>query len=48
MSFDHIRVADILAIHTDQIARYGGAYGVRDSGLLGLRCFVLKPAVTSR
>jgi death-on-curing protein len=39
MSFDHIRVADILAIHTDQIARYGGAHGVRDSGLLEAALF---------
>jgi len=25
---------EILAIHRDQIERYGGAYGVRDMGLL--------------
>ena len=34
MSFDYIRVDDILAIHADQIERYGGGEGIRDSGLL--------------
>jgi death-on-curing protein len=34
MSFDYILVEDILAIHEDQIERYGGAHGVRDPGLL--------------
>jgi hypothetical protein len=28
------RIAEVLAIHTDQIERYGGAPGVRDQGLL--------------
>ena len=27
-------MADVLAMHTDQIERYGGSHGVRDSGLL--------------
>ena len=39
MSFDYIRVEDILAIHTDQIERYGGAHGVRDPGLLEAALF---------
>lgn len=34
MSFDYIRVDDILAIHKDQIDRFGGSRGVRDPGLL--------------
>jgi len=34
MSFDYIRVDDILAIHADQIGRYGGGEGIRDPGLL--------------
>ena len=34
MSFDYIRVDDILAIHADQIERYGGDEGIRDPGLL--------------
>ena len=34
MSFDYIRVEDILAIHADQIERYGGGEGIRDPGLL--------------
>ena len=34
MSFDYIRVEDILAIHADQIERYGGDDGVRNPGLL--------------
>ena len=29
-----LSVADVLEIHEDQIARYGGAADVRDSGLL--------------
>ena len=28
------RVAEVLAIHADQIERYGGSKGVRDHGLL--------------
>ena len=39
MSFDSIRVEDILAIHTDQIARYGGGEGIRDPGLLEAALF---------
>jgi death-on-curing protein len=39
MSFDYLRVEDILAIHTDQIERYGGAHGVRDPGLLEAALF---------
>jgi death-on-curing protein len=31
---DHLTVAEVLAIHADQIERYGGAQGVRDQGLL--------------
>ena len=34
MSFDYIRVDDILIIHADQIKRYGGSEGIRDAGLL--------------
>jgi len=40
MSFDYIRVEDILAIHADQIERYGGGGdGVRDPGLLEAALF---------
>ncbi|MDA7755606.1 type II toxin-antitoxin system death-on-curing family toxin [Pseudomonadales bacterium] len=39
MSFDYIRVDDILAIHVDQIARYGGGEGIRDPGLLEAALF---------
>ena len=39
MSFDYIRVEDILAIHSDQIERYGGAHGIRDPGLLEAALF---------
>ena len=39
MSFDYIRVDDILAIHADQIERYGGGEGVRDPGLLEAALF---------
>lgn len=31
---DFLTVAEVLAIHADQIASYGGAQGVRDPGLL--------------
>ena len=31
---DYLTVAEVLAIHADQIERYGGARGVRDQGLL--------------
>lgn len=31
---DYPTVTDVLAIHADQIERYGGADGVRDRGLL--------------
>ena len=31
---DHLTLADVLAIHADQIARYGGSGGVRDPGAL--------------
>ena len=39
MSFDYIRVDDILAIHADQIERYGGTEGIRDPGLLEAALF---------
>src|ERR1700726_1743464 len=31
---DYLTVAELLAMHTDQIERYGGSHGVRDAGLL--------------
>jgi len=31
---DHLTLPEVLAIHEDQIMRYGGAQGVRDHGLL--------------
>jgi death-on-curing protein len=31
---DYLTVVEILAIHDDQITRYGGGAGVRDRGLL--------------
>ena len=31
---DYLTVAEVLAMHTDQIERYGGSHGVRDQGLL--------------
>ena len=39
MSFDYILVEDILAIHEDQIERFGGAHGIRDPGLLEAALF---------
>ncbi len=31
---DYLTVAEVLAMHADQVERYGGYHGVRDSGLL--------------
>src|SRR5260370_23452078 len=31
---DYLTVAEVLAVHADQIDRYGGSHGVRDPGLL--------------
>lgn len=39
MTYDYIRVDDVLAIHADQIERYGGSQGVRDPGLLEAALF---------
>jgi death-on-curing protein len=36
---DHLTVADVLAIHADQIERYGGSPGLRDPGLLEAALF---------
>jgi hypothetical protein len=30
----YLTVAEVLAVHTDQIERYGDSHGVRDPGLL--------------
>lgn len=31
---DYLTLQEVLAIHVDQIQRYGGSFGVRDHGLL--------------
>ena len=31
---DYLTTVEVLAMHADQIERYGGASGVRDHGLL--------------
>ena len=31
---DYLTLAEVLAIHADQIERYGGSEGIRDAGLL--------------
>ena len=36
---DYLTLADVLAIHEDQIARYGGADGLRDPGQLEAALF---------
>jgi hypothetical protein len=33
---DYVTTVEALAIHADQIERYGGSAGVRDPGLLNL------------
>ena len=39
MSYDYIRVDEVIALHADQISRYGGVMGVRDPGLLEAALF---------
>ena len=39
MTRDYLTLADVLAIHADQIAVYGGAEGVRDLGQLEAALF---------
>jgi len=36
---DFLTVADVLAIHADQIERFGGAPGLRDAGILEAALF---------
>jgi death-on-curing protein len=36
---DYLTLAEVLAIHDDQIERYGGSSGVRDHGLLEAALF---------
>ena len=36
---DYLTVAEVLAMHADQIERYGGSFGVRDLGLLEAALF---------
>ena len=36
---DHLTIADVIAIHADQIERYGGTFGLRDAGLLEAALF---------
>lgn len=36
---DYLTLADILAIHDDQIRRFGGILGVRDFGLIEAAIF---------
>jgi death-on-curing protein len=36
---DYLLLAEVLAIHTDQIERYGGSQDVRDPGLLEAALF---------
>lgn len=36
---DYLTLAEVLAIHADQIEKYGGSEGVRDAGLLEAALF---------
>jgi death on curing protein len=36
---DYLTVAEVLAMHADQIQRYGGVRGIRDQGLLEAALF---------
>ena len=39
---DYLTLSDVLAIHEDQIERYGGAHGLRDVGQLESAVFRLQ------
>lgn len=39
MTRDYLQMADVLAIHADQVEVYGGAQGVRDAGQLEAALF---------
>lgn len=39
MTRDYLQMADVLAIHADQIELYGGVQGVRDAGQLDAALF---------
>jgi death-on-curing protein len=36
---DYLTMAEVLAMHADQVERYGGAHGLRDAGLLEAALF---------
>lgn len=36
---DYLTVVEVLAIHEDQIVRYGGSFGIRDRGILEAALF---------
>lgn len=36
---DYLTVAEVLAMHADQVERYGGSHGIRDQGLLEAALF---------
>ena len=36
---DYLTVAEVIAMHADQVERYGGAHGLRDAGLLEAALF---------
>lgn len=36
---DYLTLVDVLAMHQDQVERYGGAHGIRDPGLLEAALF---------
>ncbi len=36
---DYLTVAEVLAVHSDQIERYGGSHAIRDPGLLEAALF---------
>jgi prophage maintenance system killer protein len=44
---DYLTMAEVVAIHVDQIERYGGSHDVRDAGLLESALFrPRRPATT--
>ena len=44
MTFGYLSVEQVLALHAEQLRRYGGATGLRDKG--GLEAALARPAMT--
>ncbi len=43
---DYLNMAEVLAMHVDQIEHYGGSQGLRDHGLFEARSTDRRPGIT--